>query len=64
MAQNIERDSKGRIKGKPIGEKPLSKKTMTIRLDEETDQKLREIPNKNEFIREVLAEAVNKYYSE
>lgn len=64
MAQNIERDSQGRIKGKPMGEKPLSKRTMTIRLDEETDQKLREIPNKNEFIREVLAEAVNNYYSE
>jgi len=64
MEQNIERDSKGRIKSKPIGEKPLSKKTMTIRLDQETDQKLREIPNKNEFIREVLAEAVNNYYSE
>jgi len=64
MAQNIERDSKGRIRSKPIGEKPLSKKTMTIRLDEETDQKLRKIPNKNEFIREVLAEAVNNYYSD
>jgi len=64
MEQNIERDSKGRIRSKPIGEKPLSKKTMTIRLDEETDQKLREIPNKNEFIRKVLSEAVKKYYSD
>jgi hypothetical protein len=64
MNQNLERDEKGRIRSKPIGEKPLSKKTITIRLDEETDQKLRQIPNKNEFIRKVLAEAVKQYYQD
>jgi hypothetical protein len=64
MNQKIERDEKGRIRSQPIGDKPLSKKTMTIRLDEETDQKLRQIPNKNEFIRKVLAEAVQQYYQD
>jgi hypothetical protein len=56
----LERDSKGRIIGKPMGEKPLSRRTMTLRLDEETDRALREMENKNEFIREVLAEAVRE----
>lgn len=43
-----------------MGDKPLSRRTMTLRLDEETDRALREMKNKNEFIRQVLAEAVRE----
>lgn len=56
----LERDNKGRIRSRPADGKKLSNRTMTLRLDPETDQKLRELPDKNDFIRKVLAEAVKE----
>jgi hypothetical protein len=61
MANKIYRDPKtGRITGIPIGEEAMASRPICARFPVDVDETLRNIPNRSEFIRAVVTEAVRK----
>ena len=55
----LPRDSQGRFKETGKSEK-MAKQPIALRLPEDVDQMLRQIPDRSEFLREVISKAVRE----